>query len=365
MKVWQNVCFRGGTGSATSSTGLRPGSRPTPSDEAAKPIQYVDEKVVVPDNNHMTHLGAYREQERGISSGEGDIPIIPLIAIAVAGLAGVCCVYAMFCKHVKVPERSNNNAPDGSRPGARRQDSTYETETEVTGVSSRDASGKASADGTLELDQAPVSARGLLRAAHGKQSPQKTPSTVYGKDADNIRGQSSQGDVRSPRDINIEMDDSKSGTDSVPTKSVGASDRVRIPARVSQASRQSRPEQSMPSSTSKPTTPKVPQPESAAPPPPPKSSQSSPRAEESVIRKPLVPPPVGLPDCAADSGQRVYEQLQRKAQASESERKAVLRELQLSWHPDKNSATQKEASTAIFQYISTVGPAFLKGRKDK
>jgi DnaJ-class molecular chaperone len=45
--------------------------------------------------------------------------------------------------------------------------------------------------------------------------------------------------------------------------------------------------------------------------------------------------------------------------ASATERRTILRELQRTWHPDKNPDDRKEVATAVFQYINAVGPEFL------
>lgn len=58
----------------------------------------------------------------------------------------------------------------------------------------------------------------------------------------------------------------------------------------------------------------------------------------------------------------VRQELLEAADASDADRKAVLRQLQRRWHPDKNSGTDQAVCTIVFQYISSNSDWFLSGR---
>ncbi|CAE8744020.1 unnamed protein product [Polarella glacialis] len=82
------------------------------------------------------------------------------------------------------------------------------------------------------------------------------------------------------------------------------------------------------------------------------SANSSKHAAANVGKVSALPLPDGLSPSIELHIAAVREQMLASTHASESDRKALLRELQRRWHPDKNHAHDKAISTAVFQYIN-------------
>lgn len=75
----------------------------------------------------------------------------------------------------------------------------------------------------------------------------------------------------------------------------------------------------------------------------------------------ILPPPSDLTPKAMQFADAVHKEMLDGIHASETERKALLRDLQRTWHPDKNVEENKDVTTAVFQYINTNSVAFLAG----
>lgn len=73
--------------------------------------------------------------------------------------------------------------------------------------------------------------------------------------------------------------------------------------------------------------------------------------------------PADLPAEIAGLVAGVHQDLLNAAEASDDEKKVILRELQRRWHPDKNVEEDKAAATAVFQYIGASRDWFLTNKR--
>lgn len=113
-----------------------------------------------------------------------------------------------------------------------------------------------------------------------------------------------------------------------------------------------------------PATPKAP---AAPPPPPPPKPPKSPKSAKSPKKSKTEQKPPEPPEAPGDAASSavaihtaaIHQEMMQAMNAPGSERKAILRELQRKWHPDKNKEDDKEVATAVFQYINANSQWFL------
>eukprot|EP00928_Gymnodinium_smaydae_P080590 TRINITY_DN64258_c0_g1_i1.p1 TRINITY_DN64258_c0_g1~~TRINITY_DN64258_c0_g1_i1.p1 ORF type:complete len:621 (+),score=78.74 TRINITY_DN64258_c0_g1_i1:45-1907(+) len=87
------------------------------------------------------------------------------------------------------------------------------------------------------------------------------------------------------------------------------------------------------------------------PPPPPQPARPSPEPLETALS--------GVIPDAHGHITAIHQEMMQHMNAPAAERKAILRELQRKWHPDKNNEDDKAVSTAVFQHLSANSEWFL------
>lgn len=321
----------------------------------------------------------YVSSEEPVDSMDTDMPPGLLAGVALVGILGVCLVYCLIAKVLK-------GAPGGqsSRTDVREE---MEREARMKRVFARGTNGESVHSMGTEpgLSQRPYAKKPSAKS-YGKKG-------VFYEEEVTVEGMRSPRDVEkgaaSPRDIKVEMDDTSSAPSGKSRSSSAPPAYKRTQSASSQQSGASprpspRPQPSpRQSPAASPRSSEAPKRHVPPPSPPPRQSprqesapgrqssrqQQSPRSERTAaehlrqITAPILPPPTGLPSCAVEAGQLVYAKLLSYMHASDAEKKALLRELQRTWHPDKNSADQTEMATAVFQYINYIGPVFLSASR--
>lgn len=409
-KRWANVCPVSATVESVSRPSPTPSvSRPSPTPSGSRPRPSPSPSRPSPSPSGLAAGGIEPSGPRwGVDSraagryeddDDGDPNLVLYIIVAVVGVVGACLVYCLIGKVLRSnPERprkarsdkdvqwstSTTEAADNPKYNANSRETDPEPDRVFRSLPPRTAATSAvraqsnanSRETVPESDRVfrsvPPAAATSTARANGARS---APATAYGRDA----AARAQADVQSPRDIKIEMgmgsprdaqsgkgvgsprdtqNDMGTGYTRAATAAFSARQRGRERERDSgrerdRAAREQFFADAADAAADKARGRRRDQAQSQ----PPMADSSTPKPYHQFI----VPPPVGLPACARESAQIVYETLLSSVKASDAERRAVFRELQRSWHPDKHSEERKEMTTAVFQYISSVGSRFLKG----